>query len=516
NNSVLNKDYFNDIKADARNWNFMFNFRNPILPTSFEYSSGLNLEDYGNREINVKENRYLVISRWGSYNSFSGKLKINYNDLNRVELNNYSQNHYNTQVQFLSQIPFNSPNNKTAKFSYFYSNNSGTNPFLTANWTSSYQTMKNNLKTELKHAYYLYKNSGNHSLTNNLLFTVNHKLYLSLITDVSIDSKIIKEIDFKQRLTKIDFSWDYMKLLPQGQLFGQLGINQNWDNINSKEGAIRRGEFQHQFSSQNPVIIPYQGIVDGSIEIQSLDGFSHFVPDLDYQVFIEDGLYIIQRLPGSAIPESEIVAIQFMHQGEPSQNIRYTFWNYGLSYRLQKYFIFEIGYKGKSSVYPEQSLSSWWQIDEKKIHSWFIHVDYRPIVADLSWEESTSVIIPYTTTSFSITSVFGTYISQYLLINLQFSRQSLTDLDDIIRQQYIQVEYFRRFGRDFRGKVSWNQRSVHGKINDLVERKWEIVIKHDTGIISTVFEYEYVELSFFDDLETNQNYKLSVNIKPWF
>jgi hypothetical protein len=145
--------------------------------------------------------------------------------------------------------------------------------------------------------------------------------------------------------------------------------------------------------------------------------------------------------------------------------------------------------------------------------SWFCRVNYPPFNLDLKREASNSKITPYENWSATVDGILGAYLSQYFLARAQFGTQILPLRDDRQKFSSVLLRYFRRLSRNLRAEVSWQQRSVQGSLNELIERKWDVILKYDHTKVSFSLEYYLVDTQFFEELEYNQQWIASISIR---
>ncbi|NOZ75378.1 MAG: hypothetical protein GXO90_08390 [FCB group bacterium] len=339
-------------------------------------------------------------------------------------------------------------------------------------------------------------------------------MYLSLETTLQIRYNRYLEKGFDKTEWRPDLGWKYTKRLPKGQLNANYKLQPRWENIYSAEGFQQRGEWVVMFDQLLPVLIPQNDIILESVEVISLDRTITYVPDLDYQVLPYGTSAEIQRLPGSAIPDSADVIVLYLFKGSPSQEIRYTFRTYGLSYQVHDFWGMEIGYKGFTAYYPEMIQTTWSRQDPREVKNWYAKAEYSPLKFEFSHETSTSKITPYTKTSFSVNGIIGSYVSQYLMLRTQVGQQILPLRDDHQKYNNFNVEYFRRLARSLRLGISFGQRRVKGQLNDLNERKFRVTLKYSTRSIIVDINYQYATNIFFTEKETNKKCNIAIILNP--
>jgi len=156
---------------------------------------------------------------------------------------------------------------------------------------------------------------------------------------------------------------------------------------------------------------------------------------------------------------------------------------------------------------------TWFTQDERRDLNWFCRINYPPINLDLKWDMSNSKITPYETWSATIDGILGSYLSQYLLARAQYGTQILPLQNDRQKFSSVLLRFFRRLSKNLRTEVTWQQRSVQGSLNDLMERKWDVILKYDHTKVSFSLEYYLIDTQFFEELEYSQKWILSISIR---
>jgi len=510
----LNNNFYEDTEDYSRRWSLQGSWRNPWVPFSTEYSNDKRQEFYGNREINVAEKRWGLSGGWGSRQEPNGSFRLNRTQVHRYEKELYDILLKNTTLTTNFTYPFDEVGRNVYQTSLFGSQIVGTDSIVNITWNHmGRMELRKNLNGSANYSYRFYETRSSRSQNHTFRTGMQHQLYLSLTTNAELQWNEYIESSYQKRDLIGTVNWDYTKKLPVGRLFGKLGYEPHGERIRSDRGIQRWGEFYHNFSHLPSAVIPQKGVVEESIEVYNIEGTVTYVLQLDYQVFPYGTTFIIQRVPGSAIPDSAEVMIRFLYEGNTFEKTNYTLWNYGLTYEFQSFWGIVVGFSGVSARYPDRTAVTWFTQDERRDVSWFCRVNYPPFNLDLKREASNSKITPYENWSATVDGILGSYLSQYLLARAQFGTQILPLRDDRQKFSSVLLRYFRRLSRNLRAEVSWQQRSVQGSLNELIERKWDVILKYDHTKVSFSIEYYLVDTQFFEELEYSQQWVASISIR---
>lgn len=511
----LNNNFFEDSYNYTHNWQVQTRWQNPYFPVNFGYSSDTRDEYYGPRYIYIAEKRFDYTGGWGKRDQTFGDLRLSHLNLQRTEKGLYDIRQKNTTLQTSLTVPSESDKIKGVRSSVFANYITGSDSITTVNWTTTTGfNPRKNLWSKFNYSYRYYDTNGRGVNSHQVAAELGHQLYLSLESTLNIQYNRYLEKGFDKIEWRPNLGWKYTKRLPKGQLDANYKIQPRRENIYSEQGFQQRGEWVVMFDQLLPVLIPQNDVILSSIEVISLDRTITYVPNLDYQVLPYGTSAEIQRLPGSAIPDSVDVIVLYLFQGSPSQEIRYTFRTYGLSYKVLDFWGMVIGFKGFTAYYPEMIQTTWSRQDPRKVSKWYLKAEYSPLKFEFNHETSTSKITPYTKTSFSVNGIIGSYVNQYLLMRTQIGQQILPLRNDNQKYNNFNVEYFRRLARSLRLSVSFGQRRIKGLLNDLDERKFQVALKYSTRSVVVDINYQFATNTFFTEKETNKKCNIGIIVNP--
>jgi hypothetical protein len=165
-------------------------------------------------------------------------------------------------------------------------------------------------------------NSFHRSFTkHNLSGSLNHKLYESLISRLTIGGRFensnFQEIDaFQYGLTL-----NYRKRIPKGLIQLSFLTRREKGKYISKSDLASTTEI-FDFSLSDSIILTQQGIAVDSIRVTDENYSYIYVEGVDYQVNIVGDVVTITRLPGGAILPESTVAVHFEYLAYPDFNLQ--------------------------------------------------------------------------------------------------------------------------------------------------------------------------------------------------
>ncbi|MFH1851504.1 MAG: hypothetical protein ABIA75_04100 [Candidatus Neomarinimicrobiota bacterium] len=511
----LNNDFFQDSEDLTRRANLNATWRNRRLPLSFGYTTDQREEYFGSRQVLVDEERYSLSGAWGGLESFRGNVRANHSQIHRREIGLYDIQIENTTVQSGFSLPLGANRRNSYQASLYGNNIVGTDTVTSITWNNRIQQeLGRNLRSTAQYNYQYYLNSGTVAQTHRLNSNLQHQLYLSLTSTAGINWEFYQEDAYRKRDLEYRLGWEYTKKLPAGRLSANLEYKPHWTEINSDQGVTRRGEITHNFSESVSLLLPVSGVVPGTVEISDLTGLINYLNEFDYNIYEVGTTVEIQRTPVSAIPDSVDILVRFVYTGERTETTAYDNLSYGVTYQYQSFWGLIAGYKGNSINYSGVSPVSFYSYDERRDHNWFLKLDYNPLMLELTRESSDSRITPYTNTTLSLNGILGSYLSQYLMAQVQVGVQELPLRDDSQEFNRIVMEYFRRLSRNLKAQVSWGQREIRGSMNDLREQKWQGTVRYEVRKLTANLQYEYSERKFFREKEQDSRWSLSIDIRP--
>ncbi len=511
----LNRIIFNDALLNERGWGVALYLRHNAYPLTLEYSENNSKENFRNRFIYLDENRLSLQLNVRPVEYVRSRLSVVHTIADRTEVGLYQQNITNTTINYNNIIRTSDNSKQLCRYNFYFNLIDRGEPVKTFRMGLEYRINYKKFDWFGRQTYSEYEATALSSSNNQLEIGFTHQLYNSLQTDFQVFHKLDTQTGGHQNIKGMHLELIYRKLLPYGKLVGDFGVHPNWDISSSETGAINRIKLRHQFSLQNPFAIPYQNVIEESIFITSEDGLHEYVKEADYRIIAAGDLFQLLRLPGSMMPDSQVVLIQFDQIRDQDIEAYYIYMNYSLTYRIQSSYMLNFGYSGNRSRYDTQNVNMWWTFDEKTVHTLFLRFNRSQFTFDCDWKTSSSSIIPFTTASVSARNVFGSYISHYLILGVRASRMQYPLNQDVIWQQMYNAEYFRRVGRHFKFKVSWTRQITKGKFNDLKDTGIDLIAKYDTRKLICIATVEYTTINFFDEYQTDLQYSFKVNMRIW-
>ncbi|MCF6237285.1 MAG: hypothetical protein L3J79_00460 [Candidatus Marinimicrobia bacterium] len=513
-NSQLKEDsFFDNNKTSLARETIQINWSNLVFPLAFNYSQNAQKEFLGVREIQESRNQANLNGNFGKRDLLNGNFRITKTIKTREEkvLGRQTYNNFNLQTYLSYPLEKASKNRITNSvgFNRIYSKDS--TALIKINTKFSYRlTPTLNSRSSFVNTTRIY--NRNYSRSYQLMTNFEHILFSSLQSSLSVEALRFTDQAYQKQYLEYSASTSYQKSLKQGTIFIDLSLTPKWEQVESESGPLRNGQANLQLLGFSPTWLRQSSILAESIKVFDQLNEIQYEEQFDYALLITDSFLQIQRVPGSAIPDSALVQVFYTFAGEASYAADRKVYGYGIRYSFQDYWGIEIGYNAQTTKYPGYSAIGRQSIDPFHTHKWFLILDYQPFNVNLDYEMSTSTITPYNLTSCSIDGLSGSFANQYLLGRAQISRQNLLAQMDQVDQKQLHLEYFRRLSRNIRIQLMWGYRDVSGNLNDLRESKWHLTLQYTQRKLKAKLILTQLTTNLYDDSDTSRKGVLQFSI----
>lgn len=506
--------FFDNSINQYKRWDGQGNWRNPVVKMNATFSNDIRTENYSDRVIFVAERRLGLRSSWGGVNKGNGTFNINRNRVKRHETNLYNTDVLNTTLQFNNTIPLKNAGKTTVYTSLFGNTIVGIKNVSGLNWLaqSNYE-WSNTLQSDASYFFRYNENGGKVSRNHTYNTNVQHQLYKSLTSLFSIKQNYYFEKEYQKQITELMANWDYTKKLPRGRLALYYSLKPKWEAIHSEAPLYRWEEELFEFDVFNTIILRNENIIQTSIEVYDKAGAIQFLQDIDYALYDYGNRVEIQKLPSSSISDSAEVLVRYRWEGRNDEDSQSRIKQFKITYDYQSFWGITTGYSRSAAEYPKRNWTTLTTEDEKTERRYFIKFNYAPVTVQTNYTISNSSITPYERFDIGINSIFGSYLTQYFLINLQYGSEYSPLRNDTQKNTMLTLEAFRRLSRALKINTRFIQKRVEGQLNKLFEQRWRTVLKFQNRKIGASISYEHVKYRFFSESETNRQWVIRVDFK---
>ncbi len=513
-NSQLKEDsFFDNNKTSLERETVQVNWNNLSFPMTFNYSQSDQKEFLGIREIHETKDQANLGGSFGNRDSFNGNFRITKTDKQREEKTLGTKTFDNLNIQSSLHYPLakGSKNKVSNSINLTRLNSIDSTLLFNTNTTFAYRiTPAINSRSSVLSSHRVY--NGNRSKNYQVKTDFSHRLFSSLQSEFGIEAIRFTDDAYQKRSFQYSAATTYRKNLRQGRLNIDLSLIPKWERVEADSGPLRHGQLLTPVSGFSPVWVQQIGIQPGSIEIYDELNEIQYEEQLDYDVLLTESFLQIQRVPGSAIPDSAVIQVYYIYEGEASYSTEHDVYGYGIKYSFQDFWGIEFGYTGTTSKYPTYATDSRQSIDPFHSHQWFLDLDYQPFNVNFDYEMSTSRITPFNLTSFSIDGLYGSFANQYLVGRFQYSRQNLIAQNDQINQAQFHLEYFRRLSRNIRIQFVWGYRNVEGSLNNLQENKLRATFQYTHRKLKAKIILSQLVTNLYEESDTSRKGVLQLSI----
>lgn len=179
--------------------------------------------------------------------------------------------------------------------------------------------LKKNLILRSNYSFELGKENNRSNVRNNFKVLITHKLFSSFSTtltgEINILDSPVQDID----VLSTGINLGYQKKIKNGSISIGYQIQNNRGKFLSKSNDLYESTIW-KFPYSDSIVLTKPGIEINSLIITSPDMSRVYLEGIDYQVFFENYVLIISRLPGGLIPAEARVLINYNYQPQPDHN----------------------------------------------------------------------------------------------------------------------------------------------------------------------------------------------------
>jgi hypothetical protein len=273
---------------------------------------------------------------------------------------------------------------------------------------------------------------NSNSTKQNVLGTLNHRLFESLTSSVFLGERSENSIYQKRDVFLKGYSFNYRKKIPTGSMNIDY-YRSDEDSRFTSHSDIADVRETYMFDFSDTINIVQVGINVESIQITDTTFSMVYIPDVDYQVYVMNDAVIITRLPGGNIPESAAVEIYYSYLTFPDFNMDTNYHRLNAQLLFLKYFKIYYNKSSRQHTITSQFLVPPFESFDREITG--VKIDTRYIKAGYSFETYDSTLSSsHESKNFRASASYNF-----------FGRLRCTGYFSINDMQYLKADYYNKF-----------------------------------------------------------------------
>jgi len=402
NESYSNRENFASIKSVSRYYGGVFNFRNTSIPLTLNYSNSKQdqLEVESNRQLVREEERLETVS-----NKDYGKKNHASLTLNRTLYKNKISNANNVPT-FVSEV-YNFTLNNTLNLAKekevllrsrlnYYSFNTRLNDQERMSFNNTFNAELTNRLTLSSQYNFNLQHLGEDTETNyQINNALTHRLYESLVSNISINYNAQKHALFSQSLRLLSANFSYTKKIP---FKGKLRLNYAYRNtLVDREGEIAIIPVYNEsyYISDSQIILLENSDVDiETLVIKDATGSIIYQEGIDYYLIVLGDFIEIQRVPGGLITNNSSILLDYSFIQPESYKLANSAINYGASIEFLTSKI-QVFYNYSSKKYHDPRQMPYLKLDFYKRQKYGTKLKAGFINGGVEYDDFKSNIVPF-------------------------------------------------------------------------------------------------------------------------
>ncbi len=444
--NYINREYLTNLEVFQQDIGGILSYRNSFLPVFIsvkknnwkqnEFPTGRTLKY---NSLNAQTRLSKSFSKWDE-NDFN----YSYEEYSRDYLQNRKIHNIINNLQFKNRFFFDRKKENTLQSMVMAYKIAGKENYTRLQlYENLGLKLPANLKLNSNYQYYKLARSSIPSNQYNLRTRLEHKLYLSLKTQIYQEYFNYKQPDFSETWNTGGISFRYQKRIPTG-LFSFFYEHRERNQEKQSASYLLRIVFEEHILSDGQItLLDNLFVVKSSIIVSDATRSIIYRENIDY-VLIEHGDYIeIQRLPGGQINDSETVYVDYQATRNESYKFRTNNNNYSINLSLFKHFI-ELYYRSFRQNYSNADGPGYLVLEPLEQKVLGCRLSYGYMSAGIEYDNFEQNIVPYNARRFFI-NINGN-LSNSIIISLIGNRRDNYLIEDKDEQQVT----------DISGRLVWN------------------------------------------------------------
>ncbi|NOX37614.1 MAG: hypothetical protein GXO78_08765 [Calditrichaeota bacterium] len=296
--------------------------------------------------------------------------------------------------------------------------------------------LKYNFTFNTNYQYSHIKQPNYHSDLNMINASLQHRLYLSLISKAYIRYFAADHIDYRDRVPTAGVSFNYQKKIPTGKLQLEYEYRMRRDERSGEPGLLRIVDEEIVLRDDRTTLLKNPLVDPASVVVTDASGTILYQEGLDY-ILIPRGEFLeIQRIPGGQIPNGATVLVDYISRLPVSYRYDTQSRFFGAKISLF-YNLLELHYSTLKQDHSNIRIETPRILEYIDQMSYGGQINFAFISAGYEYEDYQSNILPYIEKRFFV-NLMGTFFSKidlavtgnfrdYLLTREQ-ERQTMKDI----------------------------------------------------------------------------------------
>jgi hypothetical protein len=447
----LNQTYFNrelltNIRSDNKQWGGLLSLNNKFLPVSvsFRQSDWSQKELQTGRNFTMTQNNILgrisksigqndshefIYSRDDYTYNYAGSREVN-NIIDKVALNNSIYFDKRRSYMFNSQVS--------------YYNQAGDNEFTKIEAIERLMfTLPANLRLTGVYNYHRLEDPSQLLSQNRISGSINHQLFESLTSNVSIDYSGISHTIYKEKNLKAGFDINYTKKIGNSRINMSYRYFRSYFDMNGISAPIKIINEEHNLSDGKITLLNKPYVDLSTIIIKDQAGIIIYQINFDYTITVRNNYVEIQRILGGQIANNQLINADYTAIQPGSYSYEADNNSFSSSLLLFKKLI-ELYYRGSIQDYRKLEETDFLTLNyfNQNIYGGRIDIGFAGFGAE--YDVYNSNIIPYKRIRYYIDLNWS--IRSRLLFSLNGNILDYKLIDDDVNQKHSNIN----------GKITYN------------------------------------------------------------
>jgi hypothetical protein len=446
NQTYYNRELLTNIKSDNSQWGGLLSLNNRFLPVSVSYRQSAwtqnelqtgrtftmnqdNLLGRISKSFGTNDKHEFLYSHDNYTYNYAGSKEVN-NVIDRLSLNNSIYFDKERKYNFDSQVS--------------YYNQAGDNEFTKLEAIERVMfTLPANLRFTGGYNYYSLIDPYQSLTQNRVNGSLNHQLFESLTTNISLDYSDISQTIYNEKNLKAGIDVSYTKKIPTGTLNLSYRYFRSYFDMTGESAPVKIFNEEHVLADGKIVLLNKPYVDLSTLLVKDEAGIITYQINFDYIVTVRNNYVEIQRVLGGQIANNQLITAYYTAIQPGSYNFVADNNSYSTSIILFKRLI-ELYYRGSVQNYRKLNSTDFLTLNyfNQNIYGGRIDIGFAGFGAE--YDDYRSNIIPYKRYRYFIDLNWS--FKSKLLVSINGNYLDYKLIDDNVNQKYSNVN----------GKISYS------------------------------------------------------------
>ena len=439
--SYYNRELLTNVQSDTKQWGALLALNNKFLPVtlSFRRSGWVQNEIQSGRRFSMDQDNLLgritrsfgqsdrheiIFSRDDYTYNYAGSEEVK-NLIDRVGINNSlffdkeKKYAFNSQAAYYSQRGHNEFKRVEAIERLIFK-------------------LPANLRFTEGYTFQLFSDPFQHNVQNRISAALNHRLFESLISDLSVDYSGTENTFYSEDNLRAGIDLLYTKKIPSGRINLTYRYTRTWYNLAGISAPVRIINEQQTLSDGETTLLNKPYVDLATIEIKDQAGIIIYEAGFDYTVLVRNNYTEIQRVPGGRIANDQAILADYTAIQPGSGSFEAGAGSYSAGILLFNNLL-ELYYRGSNQDYHNLTETDYMTLNyyNQKIVGGRIDLGFGGFGAEYDSYESN--IIPYRRVRYFVDLNWSP--GSVLLIGLNGNIMNYKLIDDDVNQQHANITF---------------------------------------------------------------------------